>query len=67
MELTLTIEDYNRLVLSPMVLDQIQRGRLDAAILDIAEDDELLGFFDQQIKDAVVKRYKEILNANGAL
>lgn len=55
-----TLDDYSIKILTPILLRKIEDGSLDAAVIDVASDVDLLSYFSEDIKEAVIRRFLQL-------
>lgn len=55
-----TLNDYSMKILTPLLLRKIEDGSLDASVIDVAGDADLLAYFSEEIKEAVIRRFLQL-------
>lgn len=55
-----TLNDYSTKILTPLLLRKIEDGSLDASVIDVAGDADLLVYFSEEIKEAVIRRFLQL-------
>lgn len=55
-----TLDNYSTRILTLLLLRKIEDGSLDNAVIDVASDVDLLAYFSEDIKEAVIKRFLQL-------